>query len=156
MGFSILDWEKSDLSFVCGVVLVVAVVSMFQLRISAMKTRDAQRKSDISLVARALKGYYGDHKTYPASDMGRIVACGEYKNEVCEWGEDKIADADEVVYLGRMPQDPFAARKWYYRYESGENSFRVYVALEYQGDRERRRDLTVECGPRVQCNWYVE
>ena len=73
-GFSILDWKKGEMVFVVAVLLVIVGISGLQLRVSQMKTRDAQRKADVELVGRALSVYLEDHKILPAADSGRIVA----------------------------------------------------------------------------------
>lgn len=151
MEFNILDWKKGEGLFVAGVLLVVLGVSVVQVRIGEAKTRDAQRKADANLVSRAISAYFGDHRVYPASDNGRIVACGFEGEEVCEWGGGPVIDADGVVYLQKIPVEPFSNRGWKYVYESDGKNFRIYAKLE----REKKVDLTIECGNHVECNWYA-
>lgn len=150
--FSILEWKKGEIIFVLAVLSVVLSVSVVQVRIGEMKTRDAQRKADSNLIARAMANYFGDHGIYPAADNGRIVACGFEGGEVCEWGGGPIIDADGVVYLQKIPVEPFWDKGGKYVYESDGKSFRIYARLE----REKKTDLTIECGSRVQCNWYAD
>ena len=150
--FSILAWKKNEVGFVGTVLLIVLGVSVVQVRIGEAKTRDAQRKADVNLVARAMSDYFGDHGVYPAADNGRIVACGFEGGEACEWGGGPVIDADGVVYLKNIPVEPFSDKDRKYVYESDGKSFRIYARLE----REKKADLTIECGTHVQCNWYAD
>ncbi|TSC87466.1 MAG: hypothetical protein G01um101416_449, partial [Microgenomates group bacterium Gr01-1014_16] len=113
--------------------------------------RDAQRKADANLVSRAISNYFADHKTYPLSDNGKMVACGFEGGEVCEWGGGPVIDADGVTYLKKIPVEPFSDKSWTYVYESDGKSFKIYARLE----REKKADLTIGCGIRVECNWYA-
>ena len=156
MEFDVLDWEKSEVVFVGIVLAAIFGVSFYQLKIGEMKTRDAQRKADLELVGRALKRYWDDHQSYPPESGGKIVSCGDRGAGVCEWGGGRFADVDNVVYLKQMPRDPLTEKGWKYVYEMSGDKFRLYVGLEYGGDKGIRGDLTRECGNGVQCKWYVE
>jgi|SRR3989344_7999687 len=152
MGFSILDWQKGEVVFVAGALAVVLGISVVQVRIGEMKTRDAQRKADVNLVARALTNYFGDHGVYPVADGGKIAACGFEGEEACEWGGGPVIDVDGVVYLQKIPVEPFSKKGWKYVYESDGKKFKIYARLEYG----KNSDLTTGCGSHVQCNWYVQ
>lgn len=156
--FSILSWKFGELAFVLGLIIFIFGISFYQIRIGRMKSRDAQRKSDAELVARALERYWQDYKIYPAANQGNIVSCGRYGMEECEWGNDAVVDEDEVIYLKNLPRDPIAHDGWKYIYIPDEERqhFRIYVGLEYMADQDYKRDLTVGCGETVQCSWYVE
>lgn len=157
--FSIFEWKKGELAFFLGVVAVILGISFFQLKTGAMKTRDAQRKADVELVARALVRYRGDYGVVPpASDSGKIASCGREGKEVCEWDSGEIVDADNVTYLKKLPQEPLSSEGRKYMYVPGEDKtdFRIYVALEYKRDPAWKNNLTVQCGQNVECNWYVE
>jgi len=158
MAFSIFEWKKSELLFVLAIVGVVLGVSLTQLSISEMKTRDAQRKADVELVARALKRYYEDFKQYPAATQsGEIVSCGRKGEEVCKWGGGPIVDEYNVVYLNKLPVDPqaYEGRIYLYQPDDTRQNFRIYVGLEYGRDKDLRKGLTQMCGPDVQCSWYA-
>jgi hypothetical protein len=158
--FSIFDWKKSEAVTVVAIIAVIFGISFFQLRIGEMKTRDAQRKADVELVARALQRYYIDYEEYPAAtDSGRMVACGSRGEAACNWGsDDSIVDYDNVEYLKGMPSDPFTFKGWRYVYitDAKRQNFKIYVSLEYKRDSAFKPDLTVECGVGIQCNWYVQ
>ena len=143
--FSIFDWTKKELGFVVVVLVVLFGVSFYQLKLGEMKTRDAQRRADIELVGRALNQYYVDHMRYPTAEDGKIVQCGNKGLEVCEWDEGPLLDDEGVVYLKKMPVDPFSYKGWKYVYEVAPDGkkFKVSAALE-------------NCRNGVQCNWYVQ
>ena len=158
MGLAILEWRKGEKIFVGGVVAAIMIVSAGQLATSQAKTRDAQRKSDVELVARGLTSYYNDYKTYPpGTSDGKIVACGSRGLEVCEWGEGTLVDEKDVAYVKKLPKDPYweRGRTYIYDVRPDRRDYRIYVALEYKRDAQWKPDLTIGCGSHVQCNWYV-
>lgn len=156
--FSILEWKPTELMFVAGLVVFIFGISFYQVKIGEMKSRDAQRKSDVELVAKALERYWQDYKVYPSTSSGLIVSCGRKGSEECKWGDSSIVDEDEVVYLKNVPKDPKSYAGWKYVYVPDEERqhFRIYIGLEYSSDPDYKRNLTTECGETVQCNWYVE
>ena len=142
--FSIFDWTKKELGFVIAVLVVLFGVSFYQLKLGEMKTRDAQRKADVELVGRALFAYWADHKIFPSAQNARIVACGRDGAEMCEWDTGPILDSEGVVYLKKIPIDPFAFKGWKYVYEA------------FQDGQKFKLSATLEsCKNGVQCNWYV-
>lgn len=146
--------SKSEILMVGSVFLFILGISAFQLKIGQMKTRDAQRKADVELVARALRAYKDDHKFLPveATGSGKINSCGKNGEFACEWGTGKIVDAQNVVYMEKLPVEPFAFKGWSYMYDGQ----KIYVVLENKRDKGIRKGLTTWCGNAVQCNWYVE
>lgn len=142
-----------------GAVVLVVAISANQLVTGQQKARDAQRRADVELVGRAMEAYFGDFQIYPeATESGQIVSCGDRGADVCRWGNDMIVDHDNVVYLKNLPGDPWASLGRQYKYVTDEyrSKFRIYTALEYEGDPVVKHDLTEVCGNNVQCNWYVE
>ncbi len=121
----------------------VYVISVFQLKTGEIKTRDVRRKDDVEQVGRALNAYASDHN-------------GIYPDLV--WGDkkDKIEDNDGVVYMKSLPRDPNEDRNYIYVVSEDRRKFKIYIALEHFSDPGIRKGLTIECGNKVQCNWYVE
>jgi hypothetical protein len=156
--FSFFDWVKKDVLAVIVILMGIVGISFYQLQIGGMKARDAQRKADVELVARALEKYFYDYQIYPTANDGKIVACGKQGLGACDWGTGPIVDRDNVVYLKDIPIDPKTWDGWSYEYvpDKGGQNFRIYVGLEYRSDQAFRKDLTVKCGNNVQCSWYVE
>lgn len=156
--FSVFDWKKKEIGFVGVVLLVTLGISWAQLIVGEMKTRDAQRKADVDLVARGVAAYHDDHKKYPPSQDGKIVSCGDKADQPCEWGDGPVRDEEGVVYIRNLPRDPFfgKGRKYVYEVDKDGKGFKVYTAIENQRDPGIRHGLTVECGSGVQCNWYAK
>lgn len=156
--FSWLSWKKSDVLVVGAILVGIFGISFYQLQIGGMKARDAQRKADVELVARALNRYFYDYQVFPSASEGKIVACGRQGQEACEWGAGPLVDKDNVIYLKDLPVDPRSWDSWSYEYVPDEErqNFRIYIGLEYQRDPSYKKDLTVICGNKVQCRWYVE
>lgn len=154
--FSIFEWKKSEAVYV-GVVLVVLLgISWVQLLTGEMKTRDVQRKDDGGIVGRALTAYYDDHKQFPLAREGKIVACGDRSDRVCDWGGGPLQDEEGAVYLKKLPRDPWwdTGRTYVYEVNPDRKNFKVYTAIENTRDPGIRR-LTIGCGNGVQCNWYA-
>jgi hypothetical protein len=86
------------------------------------------------------------------------MACGFEAAEACEWGNSSLSDEFGVVYLKNMPRDPFFEKGWKYVYEVDEKrqKYTLYIVLEVKSDKTARANLTVECAPGLQCNWYVK
>ena len=148
--FSVLEWKKSEVIFVGVILAVIAVISGVQLRTAEMKSRDVQRKADVEVVGRALSAYLDDHKILPAAEQGRVEACGFARSEACEWGQDAIEDIDGVLYLKKLPGEPFADRGWKYIYSTNaeRTKYKICISLEYKADKEFKNV--------IQCNWYVK
>jgi len=152
-----MEWDKRSLGFLAVVVAIIGGISMMQLQIGQMKARDAQRKADVELVARAVDAYFVDHDEYPRGADGLILACGGKVPRACEWGGENLEDEHGTVYLRKFPVEPHSqlGRKYVYEVNETGQKYRIYVALEYTRDPAYKSDLTVMCGENIQCNWYV-
>ena len=150
MEYSLFKWTRQEIIFVTCVLLSIFGVSYFQLKISQMKTRDTQRKSDVELVSRALNAYFEDYKILPAASVqGEIISCGFKASEVCPWGGGPLIDAVNVTYLKVLPVDPQAYKNIKYIYSTNpeRSKYKICITLEYKGDKAYKKD--------IQCNWYV-
>lgn len=157
--FNLFDWKKNELIFVTLILLGIFGVSFYQIKIGEMKTRDFQRKTDVELIERALRRYKTLEGVYPleATGTGKIYACGDKGEGVCEWNGGPMKGPDNTVYMNKIPGDPWEDRGRSYVYEVDEKrqTFRLYAALENKRDKVIKPNLTTTCGIRVQCNWYV-
>lgn len=153
--FSVFEWKREEIKFVVVVLAVLLGISYTQLIIGRMKTRDAQRRGDVLLLAKALDRYTKDHGSPPPALDGKIVACGDRGVDVCEWDGGPIKDTEGVSYINKIPVDPQAYKGRKYVYETDGTKFKIYVAWEYSRGLEVKPGLTVECGSGVQCNWYA-
>lgn len=155
--YSVFGWKRKEGVFVFLVIGLVIGVSYFQLKLGEIKARDAQRKADVEMVARGLANYFEEHDIYPLAHDGNIMSCGWMGSEECVWGEGKIIDEASVVYLERLPRDPFYPKfKYVYEVNPTRQKFRISIALENRSDPGIRKNLTSSCGEQVQCLWYVE
>jgi prepilin-type N-terminal cleavage/methylation domain-containing protein len=122
---------------------------------SLKRGRDAQRKSDLAQVQKALETYFNDKNSYPDSNAtGQIVACSA---GACVWGTDGLEDisvpvAVRTVYMKLLPKDPVSAQKYFYT--SDGLSYQLYAKLENDDDLQAVSTYTTNCGSAT-CNYGV-
>ena len=107
---------------ILAVVLIVAVNPIDQLR----KSNDADRKSDLSQMQRALELYYQDNGAYPPSSGDFKLFIG---STTLAWGSAWLP------YIKALPKDPTASRTYaYYVPASGNGqTYYLYASLERGG-----------------------
>ncbi|MBI2103906.1 hypothetical protein HYT59_02785 [Candidatus Woesebacteria bacterium] len=169
-------FKKNEILIVGVVLLVIFILSYFNLRLALRRARDFQRKDDIGNIANALFLFKEDFGFYPpASADGKIVACGQQVRledlgsnenvkaltdlyEPCRWGWDALADisdASYTPYLKPIPADPQNQLGASYRYVSTLNNFQIYAALEGKDEDEYNESIAAHgfiCGNRT-CNF---
>jgi len=69
------------------------------------KSRDAQRKSDLNQLTRALELYYNDFGRYPEDDGGLIDPDGSGGDSPINWGETFDDPEGNQIYMGNLPLD---------------------------------------------------
>ena len=121
------NFTKSELKIVGIILLVTALVSLQNFKVSIRRARDAQRKGDARTIYQALEAYHADFGFYPlATEDGKILACEKEVVDVegarsivleerlratmdpCEWGEDSLADFTQpeyTPYLNKLLRD---------------------------------------------------
>lgn len=100
--------------------MVLAVVNPFS---QFQKARDAQRKSDLSQVQKALEQYYQDTGHYPSSTNNfQIIGLN---SATIAWGQ---SNAQNWPYINQLPQDPLSNETYVY-YSTGQ-SYWLYTSLE--------------------------
>lgn len=88
------------------------------------KAGDAKRKTDLSVIQKALEQYYQDNGSYPPSSSGKI----QYNGQDLVWGSSAFG-----TYLQRLPQDGTAGKTYaYYSTVSGD-SFWLFASLDRGG-----------------------
>lgn len=115
-GFTLME-----LLIVIAVMAIIASVGLGSFTFSLKKGRDAQRKSDLGQVARALESFAIDNKgAYPID------------NSVIPWG--RVWQVGRTLYMTKVPTDPVATNAYYYvRAENG-NGYSLYSTLENDKD----------------------
>jgi len=100
------------------------------------KSRDAQRKSDLNQLTRALELFYSDFGRYPESGAdGRIDADVSTGEDFLNWGETFDDPSGNQIYMGNLPLDSQNPGVYYF-YESNSigSKFRVFTKLENEDD----------------------
>lgn len=138
-GFTLIE-----LLVVMVIIGILAIISFANFQTSQVKSRDAQRKSDLRQIFSAMEAYMSDHGSYPISlnglvQTGKIKSCGGCDSSptltFCEWsGVDnrEFCDSHQTVYMQMVPGDPSANPN--YCYDSDGTSFKVYARLENTKD----------------------
>jgi hypothetical protein len=149
-----------------GIVLILAFIfflSYFNFLNSLMRSRDLQRRDDLTALAQALDKFYSDEDfgIYPpASADKKIVACipegttyeqikevvgnrpKENKKKIfplltgCAWGDSSLTDPSDNTreqYLSVIPRDSKSSEGYSYIYFSTGKHFQVYGAYEGRG-----------------------
>jgi len=131
-GFTLIE-----LLVVIAILGVLATVGLGSFQSSRAKTRDAQRKSDLSQIQRALEMYYNDKGEYPSS----IPEAGN------EW-----EDSSGTLYMKSVPGDP---RGGNYCYESDGTYYKIYAKLENTKDPKIIEPDSLECSATDGYNYGV-
>ena len=175
------SFSKQELTAILVILGLVSLASYRNFKISLRRGRDAQRKTDITGLAKALDFYHQDFGFYPPStEDGMIVACGDDNTTVdldvlekenlsleeklleifkpCEWASSSlrdISDPDYPPYYTRLPADPIRKTGSEYRYISNTNRFQLYATLEGTDEAEYDQEIVergLMCGT-VICNY---
>lgn len=129
-GFTLIE-----LVVAIGILAILAVFLIASLNPIQQfeKARDAQRKSDLTQIKRALEQYYQDHGSYPASNASYQIT--DFNGNAVVWG----GSAGWQPYMNLVPQDPSSDRKYvYYAVDTKGNSgpgttpqkYYLYTSLE--------------------------
>lgn len=113
-----------------GIVTVVDPLTRLQ------KARDAQRKSDLRQIQRALEIFHNDTNTYPSS-----LTFG----------------ASWTPYMGQVPEDPSTGRNYAYS-RPDTQTYYLYASLERGDDAQACGGAcpnvgALSCGAGLQCNY---
>ena len=138
-GFTLIE-----LLVVIAILGMLATIGMGSFRSSQIKGRDAQRKSDLGQIQKALEMYYNDYGQYPSS----IPAGGG------SW-----QDAKGTLYMKEVPKDPKAPTFVYvYQQKDTGVGYAVYARLENTNDPCFKtgvcKDYGIACGG-GNCNYAV-
>jgi len=171
--------KKDEIVVICVTLLVLLVISSFNISISLRRRRDAQRLSDTRAITNALIAYQEDFGFYPpASSDGKIIACARAGQDLsfigkqnaiprsgyellldnaqsCQWGADSfrdIADPNFPAYIERLPIDPKSNEGRSYFYISTGNNFQILASLESEDEDEYKQELT---GRGVMCGEFI-
>lgn len=148
-GFTLIE-----LLVVVAIIGILARVGLGGFMFSLKKARDAQRKSDLSNIAKSLEAFANDFGAYPEGDAsGNIKACGALA--ACSWGGEMKAtyNGQDVTYMVKLPDDPDTEKNYYYA-RNGQG-YNLYAALENDKDQAYDDSITVVCFGTTECNYKV-
>jgi prepilin-type N-terminal cleavage/methylation domain-containing protein len=138
-GFTLIE-----LLIVIAILGFLSTVGLASFRSSQIKGRDAQRKSDLGQIQRALEAYFNDK--------------GEYIDALPSGGSTWIdPDESETIYMKELPEDPKFGD---YYYTSDGLSYKIYARLENTKDAAIPDSGSYEgtdCDPvgDIECNYGV-
>ncbi len=135
-GFTLIE-----LLVVIAIIGILAGLLLVNFSNVRMRTRDAQRKSDLRQIKTSLVLYYSVWSEYPAANSGHIVGCGTPPS-ACTWGS--VWSRGETVFMKPLPADPLAPDpNYYYSYDkTGVDSFTIIAILENKSDKEIKESQT--------------
>jgi type II secretion system protein G len=122
---------------IIGVLVSASVVALDPLG-QIKKATDAQRKSDLALIQRALEEYYNDKGEYP-----QHTATGQIDDEklgIIDWGQPW------GKYMRILPKDPRSPEKQYI-YTWFQGGYVLYTSLDRETDIDicNKADTTNHC-----------
>ncbi len=129
-----------ELIVVIAILGLLSTIGLVSFRTAQIKGRDAQRKSDLTQIQKALEIYYNDYGYYPTDDY---PASGSF------------ADAKGTLYMKEIPEDPKFST---YPYFSDGTFYILYARLENSQDpcfeNGLCKDYGLACGEE-NCNYAV-
>lgn len=115
-----------------SILALIKPVDQFQ------KARDAQRKSDLREIQKALEIYYSDASSYPASSVDyKITRTTSGGNISINWGDLWNG------YMEKVPFDPTSSQRYVY-YSTGQE-FYLYARLERAGSDRQACNAGAAC-----------
>lgn len=150
-GFTLIE-----LIVVMAIMSVLIVITASSFQSSRIKGKDAKRKVDLDHMQKALETYLNDHKVYPASQGGAIVACGADGTSVCAYGSP-FMDENDTIYMSQLPQDPsHPTIQYFYVSSTDGRRYQLYTYLENDQDKSITSFVGKNC-PDVNyaCNFGV-
>jgi len=145
-GFTLIE-----LLVVISIIGVLATLIIANFNAARERARDVQRKSDLRQIKTALRLYYNDMTTYPASNGDNdILGCGDDGTDLCEWDGETAWQRDEMLYIKILPQDSQfdsddgVPTYQYLQTDSGQD-FCLWATLENTSDEDLTESQT-RCG----------
>ncbi len=118
-GFTLIE-----LLVVISIIGILTIVSLGSFVNAQIKSRDAQRKSDLDAVSKALMMYYNDNGVFPENFL---------------FGDDEIGFVSgSVIYMRKTPLDPKNKDEYQYMYKAygGNTKFNLFANLENKRDSQ--------------------
>jgi general secretion pathway protein G len=136
----IAGFTMIELIVVIAILGLLSTIGLVSFRTAQIKGRDAQRKSDLTQIQKALEIYYNDYGYYPTDDYP---------------GSGSFTDTKGTLYIKEIPEDP---RFGTYPYSSDGTFYILYARLENNQDpcfeSGLCKDYGLTCGDE-NCNYAV-
>jgi general secretion pathway protein G len=143
LGFTLIE-----LLVVISIIGILAALIMVNFNAARERARDAQRKSDLDQVKKALRMYYNDNNSYPAT--GGLT-----------WGSVFQSDSGNMVYMKALPHDPSWKQAgdsdYNYTQTASGQDFCLWATLENKsdGDISKSQSRCSSCSPPSSSYNYV-
>ncbi len=135
-----------ELLVVIAIMSILTIIAVSQFQSAKRKSRDVQRKGDISAVSKALLMYYTDYGYFPANTVD-----GQIEGAV--WG-GTFSD-DDYDYLKEMPRENYSDIPFCYVTDGGTEptKFGLFSILENGEDMDynKLKDDSSAYGPYAVC-----
>jgi len=134
-GFTLIE-----LLVVISIIGILAALIMVNFNAARERARDAQRKSDLDQVKKALRMYYNDNNSYPATGS-------------LSWGSVFQSASGNMVYMKVLPHDPSWKQAgdpdYNYTQQGSGQDFCLWATLENKsdGDISKSRSRCSSCSP---------
>jgi general secretion pathway protein G len=125
-GFTLIE-----LLVAMSILAILSTIAFGSFRTAQMRSRDAQRKSDLKQISNALEMYFSDKKTYPGSSSGQILGCPT--PTICAWGDGELSDGI-TSYFKKLPEDS-SGFAYYYHTLNNDKSYQIFAHLENSEDK---------------------
>ena len=135
-GFTLIE-----LLVVIGILAMLSALLVPNFMGARERARDAQRKSDLKQIQKALEMYRQDQTLYPTATSGRFGTCGS------------SFSSGSTIYMNKIPCDPLAPTPYYYSPNNTNLTFQLCACLENKADSDS--STSCPCGPCSSGKCYI-
>jgi prepilin-type N-terminal cleavage/methylation domain-containing protein len=162
VGFTLVE-----LILTMAIIAILSVIGIGSYTAATVKSRDTQRKGDLSQIVKAIEMFNNDLGKYPSAIDGVMYCPGPDGTEApCGNSIFSYSGAQLATYMQSAPSDPTLAtsgRKYVYIPDENLRSFALYAALENTEDRDvvidantkLPTDWGINCGITTKCNYKI-